>query len=100
MMWYLIRERCKKCRHHDHATGIFKEAYCNLGNLKMRLDHLKIPVLFQNGKGCDFYPIVKQLNEAQYSRVRIIPDNTEKYKMMEINSCKGIDSLSYLQNSI
>jgi len=66
----------------------------------MRLDTLKIPVLFHNGKGYDFYPIVKELNEAQCSRVMIIPDNTEKYKMVAINGYKFIDSLSFLQNSI
>ena len=36
----------KKYRHHDHATGIFKWAYCSSCKLKMRLDSLKILVLF------------------------------------------------------
>ena len=66
----------------------------------MRLDSLKISVLFHNGKGYDFHLIVKELNEAQCSRVRIIPDNIEKYKMMAINGYKFIDSLSFLQSSI
>ena len=86
----------KKCRHHDHATGGYKGAYCNSCNLKIRLNLLKIPIVFHNGKGYDFHPIVKALNEEQCKRVFLIADNTEKYKTMSINGYKFVDSMSFL----
>ena len=90
----------KKCRHHDHATGDYKGAYCNSCNLKMRLNSLRIPIVFHNGKGYDFHPIVKALTEEQCNRVFLIADNTEKYKTMSINGYKFVDSLSFLPSGL
>jgi len=65
----------KKCSHHDHGAEIFKGAYSNSCNHKMRLDNLPISVLFHYAKGYDFHPIIKELNEAQCSNFEVIPIN-------------------------
>ena len=88
-----------KCRHHDHATGEYLGACHNACNMRMRLNKLHIPVIFHNGKGYDFHAIVRALSAERAKRVNIIPDNTEKYKMMAFGGYQYPDSMPRFKES-
>jgi hypothetical protein len=92
-----------KVRHHDHKTGEYIGACHADCNLRMGIRKVKIPVFFHNGKGYDNHFIIQaisRLEDIENVKLSVIPDNSEKYKMVNFRGYCFMDSISFLNSGL
>ena len=86
----------RKVRDHNHATGAYRGAahsYCNIQ--KKRSYH--IPVFFHNLRGYDGHLIMQGIHRyADEKRIKVIPNNMEKYVSFQLGNLRFLDSLQFL----
>ena len=103
-------------RDHCHITGKFRRSAHQECNLKLRIkpEHIKIPVIFHNLRGYDSHFIMQQIGEIaknhayknkkgseQSLKINAIPDNMEKYiAFMLGNHLNFIDSFQFMSSSL
>ena len=96
--YYMCQEPFKenKVRDHNHATGAYRGAahsFCNLNKKRS----LHIPVFFHNLRGCDGHLIMQGIHRyAEERRIRVIPNNMEKYISFQLGNLRFLDSLQFL----
>ena len=85
-----------KVRDHNHATGEYRGAahsHCNIQ--KKRSYH--IPVFFHNLRGYDGHLIMQGIHRyADEKRIKVIPNNMEKYVSFQLGNLRFLDSLQFL----
>ena len=85
-----------KVRDHNHATGEYRGAahsHCNIQ--KKRSYH--IPVFFHNLRGYDGHLIMQGIHRyAEEKRIKVIPNNMEKYVSFQLGNLRFLDSLQFL----
>ena len=74
----------RKVRDHDHYTGKYRGAACNL----RYTTQVDIPVFFHNGTNYDFNLIMTELAKEFRSEMKCIPLNTNKYMSFSISIAK------------
>ena len=81
---------------HCHITGNYRGAAHNECNLMYRISKTgwKLPVVIHNLNGYDSHLIVKAL-KSEYGKVKVIPQNMEKYLSLTIGQLKFIDSFQF-----
>lgn len=90
-----------RVRHHDHISGKFLGVVHNSCNLRARED-LRIVVFALNFSGYDSHPLIKVLDKCkdQIWKMNAICYNTQRVKMLNINSLIFLDSLAFLADSL
>ncbi|MCH2406167.1 MAG: DNA polymerase, partial [Nitrosopumilus sp.] len=86
---------------HDHILGNYRGAahqYCNL-QYKITASTWKLPVFFHNLRSYDAHIIVKALSQ-RHKRIRVIPNNIEKYLSISVNQLQFLDSLQFTFQSL
>ena len=85
-----------KLRDHCHNVGGYRGAAYNECNLTYRISKSgwKLPVVIHNLKGYDGHLIVNVLKN-EFGRVRVIPQNMEKYLSLTVGQLKFIDSFQF-----
>ena len=78
-----------KVRGHCHIVGSYRAAAHSECNLMYRISRYgwKLHVVIHNLKGYDGHLIAKAL-KSEFRRVRMIPQNIEKYRFFPIHSSK------------
>ena len=95
-----------KNRDHDHFTGNFLGAACNVCNLSRRIRKPFLPVMFHNLKGYDLHHIMKYgLANFPHWQITCIPQSSEKYMCLCCNikgsvQIRFLDSLQFLNSSL
>ena len=64
-------------RDHCHITGKFRGAAHWDGNINFQLTK-KVPVIFDNLRGCDSHLIFSELDKSDV-KINVIPNRLEKY---------------------
>ena len=84
-----------KVRAHCHIVGSYRGAAHNECNLMYRISKSgwKLPVVIH--KGYDGHLIVKALKSASALKVRVIPQNMEKYLSLTVCQLEFIDSFQF-----
>ena len=82
-----------KVRDHCHITGNYRGAAHNACNLLYIISKTvwKMPLDIHDLKGYDGHPIVKTL-KSDFGKVKVIPQNMEKYFPLTVGRLKFIDS--------
>ena len=95
-LFYEEEENWGKVRDHNHATGEYRGAEhfsCNLN--KRRTTH--IPVFFHNLRGYDSHLIMQGIHRyAEKKKIKVIPNNMEKYVSFQLGNLRFLDSLQFL----
>ena len=109
------------CRHHDHVTGKYLAAVCQICNLQLKPSKLRnkmnnkfsgnqffVPVICHNMRGYDSHHILKHLcpifeeNPDEFAEIYEIDEiasNTEKYIGFQMGALRFLDSLQFLNAS-
>ena len=83
-------------RDHCHIVGSYGGAAHSECNLMYRIPKSgwKLPVVIHNLKGYDGHLFVKEL-KSEFGKVRVIPQNMEKYLSPTLDQLKFIDSFQF-----
>ena len=110
-------EKDIKVRDHCHITGTYRGSAhqdCNINHFRLKVDELKIPVVFHNLRGYDSHFIMQEIgaivkknnytdkngNEKQM-KINAIPNNMEKYMACMLgNHLTFIDSFQFMSSSL
>jgi len=93
----LLRDRV---RDHDHLSGEYLGAAHNICNLH-RKECKKIVGFAHNFSGYDSHLIMNELGKSSTKlHISAIPLNKEKFKMLKLNNCSLMDSMSFLNASL
>lgn len=92
----------RKCRDHDHITGLYRQALCQECNLNYKI-RTYLPVFFHNLRGYDGHFVMKSLSSNDMT-FQGIPQNREKMTSFSLKDGKREicfrDSFSFLPTSI
>ena len=89
-----------KVRDHCHITGLYRGC-CHQGcNVNLNYKNFKIPVYFHNLKGFDGHLIIQGLNNMNFSNIRIIAQNFEKYMTFSFGEFRFLDSFAFMSSSL
>ncbi|XP_023212539.1 uncharacterized protein LOC111615349, partial [Centruroides sculpturatus] len=88
-----------RVRDHDHLTGDFRGIAHNHCNLNYRFKKF-IPIILHNFTGYDSHLIFKNIPPKLFSRIQIIPVNSEKFTTFTLDHFKFIDSFQFLNSSL
>jgi hypothetical protein len=89
-----------RVRDHDHLTGLYRGCAHQDCNVNFNYKNYKIPVYFHNLKGFDGHLIIKGLNAMNFSNIRIIAQNFEKYMSFSCGNFMFLDSFAFLGSSL
>ena len=90
-----------KVRDHCHITVKYRgDAHneCNL-NYRIQQNSWKLPVVIHNLKGYDGQLIVRAL-KSEFGKVRVIPQNMEKYLSLPVGQLQFLDSFQFSSRSL
>ena len=90
-----------KVRDHCHIVGPYRGATHSRCNIAYRISESgwQLPVVIHNLKGSDGHLIVKAL-KSEFGKVRVIPQNMEKYISITVGRLKFIDSFQFTSQSL
>ena len=90
-----------RVRDHCHITGIYRGADHSVCNLQYKLNSKswKLPVVMHNLKVCDGHLIVKSI-KSEFGKVKVIPQNLEKYISLSVGQLKFLDSFQFTPKSL
>lgn len=87
-------------RDHCHKTGLFLGAACSPCNLK-RTECTTIPLFCHNFTSYDSHFLVKHMrDDSRILKSSVLPSNSEKFRCMDVNNYRFIDSLQFLNGSL
>ena len=86
---------------HCHIEGSYRGAAHNECNLMYRISKCgwKLPIVIHNLKGCDGHLIVKA-SKSEFGRMRVIPQNMDKYLSLTVGQLKFIDSSQFTSKDL
>jgi hypothetical protein len=83
-------------RDHCHFTGVFRGAAHNSCNLQYQISkNYTLPIVIHNSRAYDTHLIVQAIKK-EYGRIRLIPNNMERYISLQIGKLRFIDSFQFL----
>jgi hypothetical protein len=88
-----------KVNHHDHKNGNYIGAAHADCNLRMGIREVEIPVFSHNDRGYDNHFIIQAISRPEDTKnvkASVIPDSSEKYKMMNCRGYRFLDIVSFL----
>ena len=115
-----------RVRDHDHLTGVYRGAahnYCNLayhydhrlgrrtqasdkkakkdgsGSKRQNMQYI-IPVVFHNLRGYDGHLLMSGFKKYKKTRIKCIPNNTERYLSVSLGCLRFIDSFQFMSTSL
>lgn len=90
-----------KVHDHDHFSGEYLGAAHNSCNLNRQINR-SIPVYAHNAKNYDMHFIIRELNkyDQKFSRISALPDNTEKFRVLQLNNFVFLDTTAFLPISL
>jgi hypothetical protein len=89
-----------KVKDHCHITGLYRGC-CHQGcNVNLNHKNFKIPVYFHNLKGFDGHLIIQGLNKMNFSNIKIIAQNFEKYMTFSFGEFRFLDSFAFMSSSL
>ena len=90
-----------KVQDHCHIVGSYHVGAHNECNLMYRISKSgwKLPVVIHNLKSYDGHLIVKVL-KSEFGKVRVIPQNMEKYLSLTVGQLKFIDSFRFTSKGL
>ena len=89
-----------KVRDHCHISGLYRGC-CHQGcNVNLNYKNFKIPVYFHNLKGFDGHLIIQGLNKMNFSNIKIIAQNFEKYMTFSFGEFRFLDSFAFMGSSL
>ena len=90
-----------RVRDHCHFIGLYRGAAHNACNLNYRIHSKswKLPVVLHNLKGYEGHLIVQSL-KSEFCKVRVIPQNMEKYLSLSVGKLQFIDSFQFTPQSL
>jgi hypothetical protein len=92
-----FNEKNYKVRDHDHVTGHYRGAACNLCNLAMK-QHKMVPVIMHNLRGYDGHLILKEINST---KLEAIPQAGDKFLNFKVDGkFNFIDSFRFMSASL
>ena len=97
----IIADDNDRVRDHCHFTGVYRGVAHNACNLNYRSSpkSWKLPVVIHNLKGYDGHLIVKSLKN-EFGKIRVIPQNMEKYLSISVGRLKFLDSFQFTPQSL
>ena len=83
------------------TTGNYRGTAHNECNLHYRIKPKisKLPVVIHNLKGYDGHLIIKSL-KSEFGKVKVIPQNMEKYLSLTVGQLKFLDSFQFTSQSL
>ena len=96
----------RRTHHHDHITGCYIGAVCNLCNLqlKYRKKHheYSTPVLAHNASRYDLHHVLKYFTKkvVDVNEINIIANTSEKYTTIGFKSLRFLDTVQFLPASL
>ena len=90
-----------RVRDHCHFTGVYRGVAQNACNLNYRINPTswKLPIIMHNLKVYDGHLIVTSL-KSEFGKVRVIPQNLEKYLSISVGRLKFLDSFQFTPQSL
>ena len=89
-----------KVRDHCHITGLYRGC-CHQGcNINLNHKNFQIPVYFHNLKGFDGHLIIQGLSNMNFSNIKIIAQNFEKYMSFAFGEFRFLDSFAFMSSSL
>jgi hypothetical protein len=96
-----ILEDRKKVRDYDHINGLYRGcAHSVPCNINLNEKNFKIPTYFHNLKGFDGHLIIQGLKKMNFSKIKIISQNFEKYMSFEFGNFRFLDSFAFMSSSL
>ena len=89
-----------KVRDHDHFTGEYRGCACNTCNLALHYKNYQIPVYFHNLKGFDGHLIIQGLKKMNFSNIKLIAQNFEKYTTISFGNLRILDSFAFMSSGL
>jgi hypothetical protein len=89
-----------KVRDHDHINGLYRGCAHQSCNLNLSHKNFLIPVFFHNLKGFDGHLIIQGLRKLNFSKIRIIAQNFEKYMTFSFGQFRFLDSFAFMASSL
>ena len=87
-----------KVRDHCHYSNTFKGAAHSICNLKQQ-EQRKIPIFVHNLSGYDSHMLIKHMKSLP-KKFSVLSKNCEKFRSIDFNSFRLLDSLDHLQAGI
>ena len=89
-----------KVRDHDHITGLYRGCAHQSCNVNYNFKNYKIPVYFHNLKGFDGHLIIQGLRDMNFSNIKLIAQNFEKYMSIAFGEFRFLDSFAFMSSSL
>jgi hypothetical protein len=90
----------QKVRDHNHFTGTYRQALCNICNLKYAIPSRKVFVLFHGLSNYDSHFIIRHLHAYADKDIKVIPRTSEKYLSFSLKDLVFKDSFNFLSASL
>ena len=94
-----LKGKCK-VRDHCHLTGKYRGAAHKFCNIHYHFINMKIPIFCHNMKGYDSHFIIKQAQEFEAKRMKVIANNSEKFLMFSFDNFVLKDSMSFMNSNL
>ena len=97
----IVADDNDRVRSHCHFTGVYRGVAHNACNFNSRIipKSWKLPVIIHNLKGYDGHLVVTSL-KSEFGKVRVIPQNMEKYLSISVGRLKFLDSFQFTPQSL
>ena len=89
-----------KVRDHDHISGHYRGCAHQSCNLNLNNKNYKIPVFFHNLTGFDGHLIIQGLRDMNFSNIKLIAQNFEKYMSISFGDFRFLDSFAFMSSSL
>ena len=89
-----------KVRDHDHITGLYRGCAHQSCNVNYNYKNFKVPVYCHNMKGFDGHLIIQGLRDMNFSNIRLIAQNFEKYMSIAFGEFRFLDSFAFMSSSL
>lgn len=95
-----IKNSSEKVRDHCHITGLYRGCAHQDCNINFNYKNYRVPVYFHNLKGFDGHILIQALRELNFTNIRVIAQNFEKYMTLSFSNVQFLDSFAFLSSSL
>jgi ssDNA-binding Zn-finger/Zn-ribbon topoisomerase 1 len=95
-----IKKKDKKVRDHDHISGLYRGCAHENCNINFNYKNYLVPTYFHNLKGFDGHLIIQGLKKKNFSNIKIIAQNFEKYMTFSFGNFRMLDSFAFMSSSL
>ena len=95
-----IKRGDKKVRDHDHINGLYRGCAHESCNINFNYKTYLVPTYFHNLKGFDGHLVIQGLKEKNFTNIKIIAQNFEKYMTFTFGNFRVLDSFAFMSSSL